>query len=370
VDGRPMASAEHGRTNALERLGHDSASRPPIMGAPIFHPAKGPVTALLDITYPVTARLTVEPSGSGEPSRLVGYVRAGMPAGAWYRSMSNRLDLLGGVAILASLVAIPLGLLLIRRIVWPLEELAAVMLRFSEGQWDVRSHIRRHDEIGRLSETFNRMAEQHKEKHERILRLNAELDKRVAYRTQQLRELASREPLTGLYNRRYFQEALQQSFSEALRYESDLSCVMIDLDDFKAVNDAFGHHIGDEVLMTTAGTIISQLRSADVAARFGGDEFVLLLPHTPIDRARVLAERIVEKFREDVAARLPQVRVGMSVGIANLQSLEEVNAESLIRSADQALYEAKAAGSNRIVTSGAAAIPTASVAAAAQDAAV
>jgi diguanylate cyclase (GGDEF)-like protein len=153
-----------------------------------------------------------------------------------------------------------------------------------------------------------------------------------------------------LYNRRHFNETLERRFSEAMRYDADLSCIMIDLDGFKAVNDEFGHHIGDELLQLTANTITSELRTADVAARFGGDEFVVLLPHTDGERARVLAERIFERFNQDEAERLPDLCATMSVGIASLKSLETRDSESLIRTADRALYSAKACGKNRIVT--------------------
>jgi diguanylate cyclase (GGDEF)-like protein len=192
------------------------------------------------------------------------------------------------------------------------------------------------------------MADQHQHTHERIIRLNVELERRVAQRTQQLRELASREPLTGLYNRRYFNETLQRRFSEALRYNADLSCIMIDLDGFKAVNDEYGHQVGDELLQLAAGTVASQLRTADVAARFGGDEFVALLPQTDAESARVLAERILEKFAQEMEERHPKVHLTMSIGIASLASLEENTPQALIRKADSMLYLAKEGGRNQI----------------------
>ena len=193
------------------------------------------------------------------------------------------------------------------------------------------------------------MADQHQQTHLRIVRLNAELEERVAYRTHQLRELASRDPLTGLHNRRYFSEVLQRCYAEAVRYRTDLSCIMIDLDDFKSANDAFGHQIGDQVLQLAAGTIVGQLRTADVAARYGGDEFILLLPQTDGERAQVLGERFVERFNTELSERVPKSTVRMSMGIASLHNLELDNAEALIQAADHALYRAKSAGKNRIV---------------------
>lgn len=354
VDGRQLAVAEHRGANMLQRLHGDSSGRAPVPGQPAFRAGTDRVPVFLDVTYPISLRVSGDTASEGEvaaySTELLGYVRTGMIANGWQRTMSSKLDMVVGVGILAMVAAIPLGFLLVRRIVSPLEGLADAMFRFSQGELDVRSSVGRRDEIGRLANTFNRMADQHQHTHERIVRLNAELEKRVALRTQQLRELASHEPLTGLYNRRYFNETLERQFSEALRYETDLSCIMLDLDDFKSVNDAFGHHVGDEMLQLAAATITSQLRTPDVAARFGGDEFVVLLPQTDADRARVLADRIVERFVHDGAEQLPQVRITISMGIASFPSLDIRDAESLIRTADNALYEAKAAGKNRIVT--------------------
>ncbi len=358
VEGRQLAVAEHGNASVLQRLDGDSMGRAPVPGRPAFHVGTNRVPVFLDITYPITLRASddtpsdeyTSTSTSTSSTQLLGYVRTGMIANRWQRTMSSKLDLVVGVGILATVAAIPLGFFLVRRIISPLDGLAGVMIRFSQGELDVRSPVRRRDEIGRLATAFNRMADQHEHTHERIVRLNDELEKRVALRTQQLRELASHEPLTGLYNRRFFNEVVERRFSEAIRYETDLSCIMVDLDGFKEVNDAFGHHVGDELLLATAATITSQLRTADVAARFGGDEFIVLLPQTDSQRARVLAERIVEKFAQDTAQHLPHVRTTMSVGIASLPSLDIQDSESLLRTADHALYEAKAAGKNRIVT--------------------
>jgi len=320
---------------------------PQIPGRPLTRPATGAAPALLDVIIPIKA--DAEPSaGLAAPFRLVGYLRTGMVADTWQRPIASHLDLLVGVGTLCVLFAVPLGFLAVRRIVSPLEGLANLMDRLSQGQLNVRATARRRDEIGRLSLAFNRMAELHQQTHERIVRLNAELERRVAQRTRQLSELAAREPLTGLYNRRRFNELLDRAVSEALRYDNRLSCIMVDLDDFKRVNDHFGHATGDRVLVLAADTIRRELRSADVPARLGGDEFVVLLPQTAPDRARVLAERIGHRFAAEVRGTLPQVRTGMSMGIASLQADAVADAESLIRAADRALYQAKAAGKDTV----------------------
>lgn len=350
--GAQLAVAEHRNSQVLQRLQRNEKERVPVPGTPVFHERTEAVPVFLDVTYPITVREEAESAAAdaGRSAKLVGYVRTGMIGNQWHQSMSNRLDMVIGVGVLAMVAAIPLGFLLIRRIVRPLDGLSDAMFRFSQGRLDVRSPVVRHDEIGKLSEAFNRMADQHQQTHERIVRLNTELEERVTYRTQQLKELASREPLTGLYNRRYFNDMLERRFAEAARYGTDLSCIMMDLDGFKSANDAFGHQVGDELLVLTAGTIVGQLRTADVAARFGGDEFVLLLPQTDADRARVLAERIAERFGQELAERFPHARLSISMGIASLQILNPKNADSLIRFADRALYDAKAAGKNQIVS--------------------
>ena len=353
-----LAVAEHAGAAMLEALPDVPERGAAVPGRPVCRTDHDGVPLYYDLIYPVVASPASWRSGGevgpAPAAELVGYVRVGTRAHIWDESMRSKLDLLIGVGILATFAAIPLGFLLVRRIVSPLDALVDVMHRFSAGELDVRSPVGRRDEIGRLSHVFNAMADQHQRTHESIVRLNAELERRVAQRTRQLRELASREPLTGLYNRRHFNEVLDRSFAEARRYQHDLSCIMIDLDRFKEVNDAYGHHVGDDLLIVTAATISSQLRGADLAARFGGDEFILLMPQTDADSARTVAERIAVQFMRDVAERIPQVRVTMSMGIATIPAVDVQDAEDLVRAADGAMYDAKAAGKNRIATAAAA----------------
>jgi len=323
-----------------------------VPGQPIRHKLWAGGVRCLDGRYPIA--LKVDPNGEkdSQAAALLGYVQVGMRADGWHQWMASKVDMLAGIGLLAAGVAIPLGFLVVRRIISPLEGLAAAMHRFSMGGLDVRSPVQRLDEIGQLAAAFNCMADQHQQTHQRIVKLNEELEKRVAQRTRQLRELAERDPLTGLYNRRQFKNILERSFSEATRYGNDLACIMIDLDDFKRINDLFGHQIGDEVLTLTATTIESELRTSDYAARYGGDEFVVLLPQTDQVRAEVLAERIASRFQRVLTGTLPQVQTGLSGGIASVVTVQALDAESLVRAADHALYEAKAAGKNCIVTAG------------------
>ena len=177
---------------------------------------------------------------------------------------------------------------------------------------------------------------------------NAQLEQSL----KKIEEVAATDPLTGLYNRRHFGKVLGQLFSEAQRYDTDLSCVMIDLDGYKQLNDTHGHQLGDQLLMAAGRVISANMRQMDVAARYGGDEFVLLLPRAAGDEAARVVQRIREEFRQASSILLRRNEgVSMSVGISSLRGDEPTGIEPLIAAADAALYRAKAAGRNRVVIS-------------------
>lgn len=167
---------------------------------------------------------------------------------------------------------------------------------------------------------------------------------------KKVEEMAATDPLTGLYNRRHFGKVLEQLFAEARRYDTDLACVMIDLDGYKQLNDTFGHQVGDQLLITAGKVIAANLRAMDVAARYGGDEFILLLPRASGAEASNVVTRIRDEFRGTSALGLHRSEgVTMSVGVGSLRGDKPAGAEGLVSAADAALYRAKAAGRNRIV---------------------
>jgi diguanylate cyclase (GGDEF)-like protein len=156
------------------------------------------------------------------------------------------------------------------------------------------------------------------------------------------------DPLTGLANRRRYIEALEAELSRAERFATELAVVIADLDDFKNVNDSFGHEVGNDVLRAFADTISDTLRDVDVAARLGGEEFAMLLPQTDLDGGIALAERIRAAFA-GMSIQTPDgrsVRVTSSFGVA--ANPPTTTADGLLRSADGALYRAKAAGKDRV----------------------
>ena len=169
-----------------------------------------------------------------------------------------------------------------------------------------------------------------------------------------LEKMASTDPLTDLANRRHFAHLLERSFEEARRYGFDLTCCMFDLDHYKELNDTLGHQAGDEVLALAAGIIRESLRGSDIAARYGGDEFVVLLPHTSIDRGLAVAERTRTELAAGVRARygLLHPAVTFSIGIASLTDHNPGTADELVAFADRALYAAKDSGKDRIVVFG------------------
>lgn len=152
--------------------------------------------------------------------------------------------------------------------------------------------------------------------------------------------------LTGLANRRQLESVLDQMFSEAVRYQTELSCLMIDLDRFKAVNDLHGHAVGDKILRLVGKVISAGIRGSDVAARYGGDEFVVLMPRTTLDVAQGVAARLSESFLRQVDAwqtvhGVAESMCGMTIGISSLSQCGSLDAAGLIDAADRKLYSNK-----------------------------
>lgn len=167
---------------------------------------------------------------------------------------------------------------------------------------------------------------------------------------RRVESMAITDPLTGLYNRRRFADVLRREFAVTKRYGSPLSCILMDLDHFKQINDAFGHDAGDKVLQKVASRLVESLREVDLAARFGGEEFAVLLPHTGKGNARIVGERIanfVRKLSIDVEGEC--IRVTASLGIAATTDFSSNNPEDLVKAADAAMYQAKEGGRDRVV---------------------
>lgn len=154
--------------------------------------------------------------------------------------------------------------------------------------------------------------------------------------------------LSGLWNRRYFDQRLLQELSEANRHHRPLSLIMCDLDRFKRLNDQFGHPFGDQVIWRMA-QILSSGRNSDVVCRYGGEEFGVILPSTTLERAHEVAERYRSQIEDHRWNDQPDLIVTGSFGVADLQFMPKGSTpEDLIKAADSALYRAKQAGRNRV----------------------
>jgi len=167
---------------------------------------------------------------------------------------------------------------------------------------------------------------------------------------EELKILATTDSLTGLSNRRHFLGAAALSMESFRRYHRPLALLILDIDHFKKINDAYGHATGDQVLVAVADTLRSVLRSADLCGRFGGEEFVCLLPETTETEARIVAERLRRSLAEQsVATAEGTVRFTASIGLT-VADVSDATVESLLQRADVAMYEAKKAGRNRVVS--------------------
>lgn len=181
------------------------------------------------------------------------------------------------------------------------------------------------------------------------LRARLERTARILRDQSTLRELARTDPLTGLPNLRAFREHLEAESRRANRYRTELTCIAVDLDGLKAINDERGHAAGDAAIIAMAEALRRELRETDFVARFGGDEFVMLLPHTGAAAGRGFAERVCGRLAQTVFQVAGQhVALGASFGVACQEPGDHQDGEALLRAADQALYRAKELGRGRV----------------------
>lgn len=175
------------------------------------------------------------------------------------------------------------------------------------------------------------------------------IERSILYdQTEELRKLSITDPLTGIYNRRYLNRRLSEEITRYNRYKHPFSFMMLDLDKFKEYNDTFGHIAGDNLLKTLAGRMEKSLRSIDIAARFGGDEFVVIFPQTPKVDAIQITNRLKEKIDRVIGEQNVEMPLSVSMGLATYPD-DASSIMELIEKTDQALYLAKKGGGNRVV---------------------
>lgn len=183
----------------------------------------------------------------------------------------------------------------------------------------------------------------------RAARRIVELQKELVRTNERLEQLSITDGLTGVFNHRYFQEALAAEFEEAVRYDRPLSFTLIDLDYFKKVNDTYGHAAGDEVLKEISGRFQESIRGSDIVARYGGEEFAILMPQTDLEDARAFAEKIRGMVEaRPVRTEEVEIPVTVSVGVASIPHSKLVTPLEMVDAADKALYRAKENGRNQV----------------------
>ncbi len=230
------------------------------------------------------------------------------------------------LSIVAILLTILMGLIMARRLVTPIDRVVDAISKLASGHWQDSlpdSHVQ---EINQLTAGFNQMASQ----------------MRLSFTT--LEYNAHHDSLTGLLNQGAFRERLQQSIDRHLTFGQRFAIIFLDLDHFKYVNDSFGHLIGDMLLVEVSQRLQDCLRSSDVIARFGGDEFVILLANVDrIDDAVLVANRITKTLETSFLLENQEVFISTSMGIMMGQDTD-LNADRILTNADWALYSAKAKG--------------------------
>ncbi|MEU8078980.1 diguanylate cyclase [Catellatospora citrea] len=302
--GEVAATMRDGRPRAFRELNVDYPGGIELMAVPMRAAQNKIVGAVLLEYTPLYRQLL---AGGGETRQIiVGASLAGMGA------------------------ALALGYLLSHGLVRDLRRLTRAADLLAAGDGSARAVVGSRGELGDLAAAFNSMAD------------------RLAVQRARLTELAVRDPLTGLHNRRSFEDRLNAALSRAGRAESAVSLLMLDLDHFKAVNDRHGHPAGDQVLRTVAALLVRELRGVDMAARLGGEEFGVLLPGIGHRDAVAVAERL-----RAAIARCPVVLAGVTIqvtasfGVVS-RPADGRTADELLARADDALYRAKRSGRDRV----------------------
>lgn len=259
--------------------------------------------------------------------------------GTWLELRNMFLALVGTLLLVVAAVAFRMG----RSIVGPLQRLISAADRIAGGDLDVRLTAMRNDELGHLTQVFNQMADRLRHSHAEIMATN----QAMRQQNRVLETLSVTDSLTGLYNRSKLDAILSDQLARFKRTQREFTLLMMDIDHFKTLNDSYGHITGDEILAAVGRILIQSIRSIDYAARYGGDEFIIILVETSAEPALKTAERIrsqVENMR--YSANGSTITVTVSIGIVQCRPDDMTPTAVFIR-ADNALYEAKHAGRNR-----------------------
>jgi diguanylate cyclase (GGDEF)-like protein len=259
--------------------------------------------------------------------------------GTWIELRNIFLALVAALVLVVTAVAFQMG----RSIVLPLQRLIRAADRVAAGDLEVTLSATRNDELGHLTQVFNQMTDRLRRSHAEIMAANEAMQQQ----NEVLKTLSITDSLTGLYNRSKLDSILTDQLARFKRSHRPFTLLMLDVDHFKTLNDTYGHISGDEILAAVARILLQSIRSIDYAARYGGDEFIIILTETSAELAWKTAERV----RSQVEALHPTVKgteiaLTVSLGIVESQP-EDMTATEVFARADHALYEAKRGGRNR-----------------------
>ena len=276
-------------------------------------------------------------------NEIVGTVVVTESLAAVQQALLHLLALFAGIVLLALLLASRLLRSVQQKALAPVVELAELADHAARSQdYSVRGIVRQRDEVGRLTERLNEL-------FKRIEIWQQDLTNQLQHQietSQQLDKLAHTDRLTGLANRLYFENEFPRSVANARQQHQRMALLFIDLDNFKTVNDQWGHDAGDTVLQIVSKRMSAELRAVDLLFRLGGDEFaVLIQPLAQTELAGVLAQRLISAIREPMYVKDQLMPVGATVGLAFFPD-DSPDAGSLLQHADQAMYQAKRAGKN------------------------
>ncbi|MCP5273803.1 MAG: diguanylate cyclase [Burkholderiales bacterium] len=262
---------------------------------------------------------------------------------AWTEQRNLFFVLVGISILIVASIAIYLG----HSIVTPLQRLINATGQIVKGNLDIPiTVVTQKDEVGKLAQMFNLMTEKLRQSQSKILAAN----KAMQQKNKLLEKLSITDGLTGLYNRNKLNLIIQDQLLRFQRNNRTFAILMIDVDYFKELNDKLGHIAGDEILTTVAKCLMQSIRSIDFAARFGGDEFIIIQTETTASEAAITAERIRSKVSEIYCKTIDKtINVTLSIGIIQSE-IKDTTPTALISRADNALYEAKHAGRNQAYT--------------------
>ncbi|WP_051208240.1 GGDEF domain-containing protein [Saccharospirillum impatiens] len=252
-----------------------------------------------------------------------------MPVEPFFRTLAV-------LSVMLVAILVMIYLLLNHWFLTPMQKMGGSMLALQNGNFEVGRLPKGRAEVGRLIGYFGEMAES-------ILRHTDELEDRVQERTKQLETLTRIDPLTNLLNRRGLTDTLNQELDKASRSGTTLGILWIDLDHFKALNDSLGHAMGDQALVQIAAVLRNSLRTYDQAARWGGDEFLIVLADCDTDTLTHLGERIRTAVEHD----MKQQGWAVTVSIGGYLTQPDDTLDTLLNRADQSMYQAKQGGRNR-----------------------